>query len=65
MTADRPDAPIETPCIRVCKLDRTSRLCIGCLRSMDEIGAWTRMSPEERRRVMDELPVRKDLIGRR
>ncbi|ARE39698.1 hypothetical protein RGUI_1557 [Rhodovulum sp. P5] len=49
---------IETPCVQICNVDRESRLCIGCLRSIDEIAAWTRMSPEERRRVMDDLPGR-------
>lgn len=65
MTAETPDraaGPIATPCTNVCQIDRASRLCIGCLRTMDEIGAWTRMSPDDRRRVMAELPARRPLV---
>ncbi|GAA0301570.1 DUF1289 domain-containing protein [Rhodovulum strictum] len=65
MSEDRParvQGAIETPCIQVCVVDRASRLCTGCLRSIDEIAAWTRMSPEDRRRVMAELPARRDRL---
>ena len=35
-----------------------TRLCTGCARSIDEIGAWSRMSAEARRAIMAELPTR-------
>lgn len=49
---------IESPCIKVCVIHPTARLCTGCLRSIDEIGRWGRMTPEQRRAVMAELPGR-------
>ncbi|MFP7673436.1 DUF1289 domain-containing protein [Marivita sp. S0852] len=49
---------IESPCVKVCVIHPDSRLCTGCLRSIDEIGAWSKMSPEARRAVMAELPSR-------
>ena len=49
---------IDSPCIRVCVVHPASRLCTGCLRTMDEIAAWSRMTPEARRAVMAELPSR-------
>lgn len=49
---------IETPCINVCTLDARSGLCRGCGRTIDEIARWGSMTPEERRRVMLELPGR-------
>jgi hypothetical protein len=54
--------PIESPCVRLCVVEPESRLCMGCLRSIDEIAAWTRMSDVERRRIMAELPGRADRI---
>lgn len=48
----------ESPCIRVCVIHPETRLCTGCHRSIDEIAAWSRMTAEERRRVMDALPGR-------
>lgn len=49
---------VESPCIKVCVIHPAARLCTGCYRSIDEIGAWSRMTPEERRAVMAELPGR-------
>lgn len=49
---------IESPCVNVCVLHPTERLCMGCYRTGAEIASWSRLSPEERREVMDELPQR-------
>ncbi|MBK5933961.1 hypothetical protein C8N32_11641 [Rhodovulum imhoffii] len=50
-------APL-TPCIDICKIDRESRLCEGCYRSIDEIAAWSRLSNAERADIMATLPAR-------
>ena len=50
---------VETPCINVCVIDATSKLCSGCGRTSAEIGGWLDMSPAERRAVMEALPGRK------
>ena len=51
-------AEIESPCVKVCVIHPATRLCAGCLRSIDEIGSWSRMTPEQRRSIMAELPDR-------
>lgn len=56
---------IESPCVKICVVHPEARLCTGCLRSIDEIGAWSRMSPEDRRIIMAELPGRQSLIQKR
>ncbi|MBU2982019.1 DUF1289 domain-containing protein [Lentibacter algarum] len=48
----------ESPCINICVVHPETRLCTGCARSIDEIAAWSRMSSDERRAVMAELPSR-------
>ncbi len=53
---------IESPCVKVCVLHPTAKLCMGCYRSGREITLWSRMTPEERRTVMAELPTRADTI---
>lgn len=58
-------AEIESPCIKICVIEPNSRLCTGCLRSIDEISAWSRMSAEERKAVMVELPDRASKITKR
>ena len=56
---------IESPCIRVCVVHPEERICTGCLRSIDEITRWSRMAPEERKQIMDALPGRAGLLGKR
>ena len=56
---------IESPCIKICVIHPTERLCTGCLRTLDEIGGWSRMSPEARRAVMDDLPARAPRLKQR
>jgi predicted Fe-S protein YdhL (DUF1289 family) len=50
---------IDSPCVRICMLHPDTGLCIGCKRSRDEIAIWSRLSPEARQRVMDDLPTRR------
>jgi predicted Fe-S protein YdhL (DUF1289 family) len=39
-------------------MDPQRGVCLGCCRTLDEIGAWGGMTDEERDRVMAELPDR-------
>ena len=48
----------ESPCIHVCTIDPGSGLCVGCGRTLDEIGRWATMSAAQRRAVMDVLAER-------
>jgi uncharacterized protein len=50
---------VESPCTKVCTIDRHSGFCLGCARTLAEIAAWLSMSEVERRRVMTELPERR------
>lgn len=49
----------QSPCTNVCVIDPASRLCKGCLRSIDEITAWGRLTDEQRRAIMQTLPDRR------
>ena len=49
---------VQSPCIKVCVIHPAARICTGCFRTIEEIGTWSRMSPDERREVMAELPDR-------
>lgn len=56
---------IESPCIKICVVHPEARICTGCLRSIDEIGRWSRMSSEERSEIMAALPDRAGLLKKR
>ncbi|WP_408534579.1 DUF1289 domain-containing protein [Paraburkholderia fungorum] len=57
-----PDAPIArvpSPCIDVCKIDGDTGMCIGCLRTRDEIRGWKNMTDDLRLQMIEELSHRK------
>ena len=56
---------IASPCVKLCVIHPEARLCVGCLRSIDEITMWSRMSPDARDAIMAELPTRAPQIARR
>ena len=57
MAQDRRNPP-PSPCNNTCIVDRKNNLCVGCLRTLDEIGMWDRMSPDEQWDVLDRVEVR-------
>ena len=46
---------ISSPCIKLCQLDPVTRICLGCGRSLDEIGRWSSLSEAERLAIMARL----------
>jgi len=54
-------AAVDSPCIKVCIME--DGLCVGCARTLEEIGAWGLLSPEERRAIMAALPARRAPAG--
>ncbi|MDE4133242.1 DUF1289 domain-containing protein [Phaeobacter sp. QD34_3] len=56
---------IQSPCIKLCVVHPEARICTGCYRSIDEITRWSKMSPEARATVMEELPDRASLLKKR
>ena len=57
-TPPGPPRSIATPCIKVCIVDGASGLCLGCWRTLPEIGGWSGFTDAERARIMAELPGR-------
>jgi len=50
------DAP--SPCTSVCRMDRQSGFCEGCLRTIPEIAAWSKMDDAARRGVWRAIELR-------
>ena len=44
-----------TPCISICKIDKESRTCEGCGRTLDEIRDWSKYTSDERLEIMRRL----------
>ncbi|MDP2215659.1 DUF1289 domain-containing protein [Phenylobacterium sp.] len=60
---EKPPPPIVTPCIKVCVIDGTSGLCLGCYRTLVEVASWAKMPAETRETLMAELPGRRAQIA--
>lgn len=58
MNAISPPPALESPCVRLCRIDPATGLCEGCGRTLAEIAGWLAMSGEERRAVTADLPRR-------
>jgi predicted Fe-S protein YdhL (DUF1289 family) len=52
----KPDVP--SPCLSICRMDATSELCLGCFRTLDEIGAWGRSDDASKRAVWRAIAER-------
>jgi uncharacterized protein len=56
---------IESPCINVCVVHPTERLCTGCFRTIDEISRWSAMSGAERTEITKSLSSRAPRLKKR
>jgi predicted Fe-S protein YdhL (DUF1289 family) len=63
MNGPLPSRPLPTgvpsPCINVCQMDAASGLCLGCLRTLDEIACWGTLDDADKLAVWDELDRRR------
>jgi uncharacterized protein len=56
---------IQSPCVKLCVVHPEERICVGCLRTVDEIGAWSTMTPQARAEIMAQLPSRAPRLQKR
>jgi uncharacterized protein len=53
---------VPSPCISICRMNDATGLCEGCLRTIDEIAAWSVLDDEARRAVWDAIARRRDTL---
>jgi uncharacterized protein len=51
-----------SPCINVCRMDPRTGWCEGCLRTIEEIAAWSSASEERKRAVWVEIRRRREAL---
>jgi hypothetical protein len=54
-------APLPSPCVNVCQMDQATGWCAGCLRTLDEIALWSRLTEAGKQAVWDQLERRRVL----
>ena len=45
------EATVSSPCTSVCRMDARTGWCEGCLRTLDEIAAWSGFDEADKRRL--------------
>jgi predicted Fe-S protein YdhL (DUF1289 family) len=49
---------VNSPCIKVCKVDPNSYICTGCYRTLEEIAKWLQYTEQEKVAVLNNCLVR-------
>ena len=49
---------VPSPCVAVCRINPNTENCEGCLRTLDEIAAWSRMGDAGKRVVWSSIEQR-------
>jgi len=50
---------VPSPCIKVCQIDNARGVCIGCLRTLQEIADWLEMSPKQQLATLQRVAERR------
>ncbi|NML94474.1 DUF1289 domain-containing protein [Novosphingobium olei] len=56
MSGSGPDgAHPPSPCTKVCTIDRATRTCAGCARTIEEIAAWLTASAAQKHAILARI----------
>jgi predicted Fe-S protein YdhL (DUF1289 family) len=50
---------VASPCVKTCRIDPKSMLCVGCGRTLDEIQKWLKMPEKDKRHTLDLIAERR------
>ena len=58
-------AEVDSPCVKLCVIHPEERLCVGCMRTIEEISGWSRLTPAARAEIVADLPARAPRLAKR
>ena len=50
---------VPSPCVGVCRMNGATGWCEGCLRTIDEIAAWSQLTDRDKLALWKVLPRRR------
>ena len=53
---------VNSPCKNICKIDKKSVLCYGCLRTQQEISNWIILKEEKKKEIILSLKNRSQTL---
>ena len=56
--AQRKQRELPSPCVSVCRMAFATGLCQGCLRTLEEITAWSKLDDEGKRAIWGRIEQR-------
>ncbi len=56
-----PQNEIISPCIKLCKIDKQTSLCEGCLRTIEEITIWSKASQDQKAAIWIRIDERRSV----
>ena len=59
------EVPPPSPCLGICLMDPATRMCRGCLRTVEEIRAWYGASAAEKWAILARLETRRRATAQR
>ena len=59
-----PAGQVPSPCVSVCRMDEATGWCEGCMRTLDEIAAWSLLDDDDKRAVRAVLGQRRVVFER-
>lgn len=62
MTPHLSPASVPSPCIKVCQVDRSRGLCVGCWRTLEEIGRWSKADTAEKLSILAQTEKRRPVM---
>ena len=55
---DLPANDMPSPCVKVCVMDSDRGVCLGCYRTLDEIGGWSAFNSAQKLAVLARIGER-------
>ena len=53
------EKPPASPCLGICLMDPRTRICRGCLRTIEEIAGWYTASNAAKRAILERIDERR------
>lgn len=52
------DGTVPSPCVAICQMDADQVMCVGCLRTLDELRLWSTLDTAGKRAVWQRIETR-------
>ena len=62
MNNSRTPLAVRSPCVKVCRMDPATQLCLGCCRTQEERDWWVAYTDDRQRDVLRRCEQRREVL---